>query len=134
MPPTPMLICCSLFTNRRPPARTRAVAVGRRPDLRATARAADPYAYICCSPTEVLVMRLRTFFVNIQLTWPVRLSLSHLAPIKKQFFCPVLPVTFGSHKNSACGRHSRCEAGSETSSATQECRGRTHATKTAKGL
>ena len=30
---------------------------------------------MCCSPTEVLVMRLRTFLVNIQLTWLVRLSL-----------------------------------------------------------
>ena len=26
----------------------------------------------------------------------------------------MLPVTFGTHKNSACGRRSRCEAGSET--------------------
>lgn len=29
---------------------------------------------MCCSPTEVLVMRLRTFLVYIQLTWLVRLS------------------------------------------------------------
>ena len=39
----------------------------------------------------------------------------------------MLPVTFEIHKNSSCGRHSRCEAGSETSSATQECRGGAHA-------
>ena len=70
---------------------------------------------ICCSPTEVLVNEASNIFRQHSIDMAGTTVPFTFGAHKKQFFCPVLPVTFASHKNSACGRHSRCEAGSETS-------------------